>query len=71
MSNIHKIPVEGHKNLYRDKNSGAIINYDGIEYSQYIRNKNERKKKNEEIDSIKKDIEEIKSLLREVLNGDR
>ena len=29
------IPVEGHKNLYRDEKSGAIINTDSHGYSQY------------------------------------
>jgi hypothetical protein len=63
------IPVEGHKNLYRDENSGAIINCDSFGYSQYIKIKNEKKKQKEEIDKIKNDIEEIKSLLKEILNG--
>lgn len=69
MNKKELIPVDGHKNLYRDKNSGAIINCDAIEYSHYIKNKTERKKKNMEIDEIKKDIDEIKSLLKEFLNG--
>ena len=28
------IPVEGHKNLYRDENSGAILNTDSSGYNQ-------------------------------------
>lgn len=63
------IPVEGHKNLYRDENSGAIINCDSFGYSQYMKIKNEKRKQKEEIDQIKNDIEEIKSLLKEMLNG--
>ena len=31
------IPVEGHKNLFRDETSGAIINHDSLGYSQYKR----------------------------------
>lgn len=65
------IPVEGHKNLYRDKNSGAILNYDSFEYSQYIKMRNDKRKKNEEIEQIKRDIQEIKSLLKDLLNGTR
>ena len=30
------IPVEGHKNLYRDENSNAIINTDHAAYNDYI-----------------------------------
>ena len=57
------IRVEGHKNLYRDENSGAIINTDSQGYSQYKKSKNIKLSQKEEIDSMKKDIEEIKNLL--------
>ena len=30
------IPVEGHKNLFRDENSGAIINRDKNAYNDYM-----------------------------------
>lgn len=65
------IPVEGHKNLYRDEISGAIINCDNFGYSQYIKIKNEKKKQREEIERIKDDISEIKNLLREIINGSK
>lgn len=65
------IPVEGHKNLYRDENTGAIVNCDTFAYSQYIRMKEDRKKQRDEIDQIKSDINEIKTLLKEFLNGPR
>ena len=58
------IRVEGHKNLYRDENSGAIINTDSHGFSQYKKSKNIRLTQKEEIDGMKKDIEEIKNLLR-------
>ena len=58
------IPVEGHKHLYRDKKSGAIINTDSHGYSQYKKSKNIKLSQKEEIDTMKKDIEEIKNLLR-------
>jgi hypothetical protein len=65
------IPVEGHKNLFRDEKTGAIINYDSVGYSQYMRLKEQKKKERDEIDEIKKDIDEIKSLLKELINGTR
>ena len=58
------IRVEGHKNLYRDEKSGAIINTDSHGFSQYKKSRNIRLTQKEEIDSMKKDIEEIKDLLR-------
>ena len=65
------IPVEGHKHLYRDENSGAIVNCDTIGYSQYVKMKSEKQKQKEELDQIKIDIEEIKFLLREIINGSK
>ena len=60
------IPVEGHKHLYRDERSGAIINTDSHGYSQYKKTRNIRLTQKEEIDTMKKDIEEIKFLLKEI-----
>jgi len=65
------IPVEGHKNLFRDEKSGAIVNTDTLGYSQYIKMKSEKQKQKEEIDQIKNDIDEIKTLLRELINGSK
>ena len=65
------IPVEGHKNLFRDEKSGAIVNTDTHGYSQYIKMKNEKQKQREELDHIKNDIDEIKSLLKEIINGSK
>jgi len=65
------IPVEGEKNLYRDEKSGAIVNCDTFEYLQYIKIKNEKKKQYEEIEKLKEDIFEIKTLLREIINGSK
>ncbi|MBU46043.1 MAG: hypothetical protein CMD28_01305 [Flavobacteriales bacterium] len=62
------IPVEGHKNLYRDEDSGAIINHDNQGYRQYLQLKNKKLTEEEEIKRLRSDIDEIKSLLYEVLN---
>jgi len=61
------IRVEGHKNLYRDEKSGAIINTDSHGYSQYKKSRNIKLTQKEEIDSMKKDIEEIKNLLKMIV----
>ena len=61
------IRVEGHKNLKRDEETGAIINTDSTEYNRYLNTiKNRRSQKNE-IDEIKSDITEIKSILMQLL----
>ena len=65
------IPVEGHSNLFRDKNTGAIVNTDSSGYAQYKKLKQRRQTEREELDILKKDIEEIKSLLKEFTNGSK
>jgi hypothetical protein len=65
------IPVKGHPNLYRDEQSGAIINCDSNSYTQYVNSLNARESQKRELDNMKKDIEEIKSLLRELINGSK
>jgi len=62
------IRVEGHKNLYRDEKSGAIINCDTTSYNQYVNSLNYKDMQKQELDKMKQDIEEIKSLLMEILN---
>tara|TARA_B100000214_G_scaffold137346_1_gene97951 strand:+ start:435 stop:635 length:201 start_codon:yes stop_codon:yes gene_type:complete len=62
------IPVEGHKNLFRDEDSGAIINHDNQGYRQYLQLRNKKLTEEEEIKRLRSDIDEIKSLLHEVLN---
>ena len=63
------IRVEGHTNLYRDEKTGAIVNCDSTTYNQYVNSLDIQKAKKEELDNIKKDIEEIKLLLKEVLKS--
>lgn len=65
------IPVEGHNNLFRDRNTGAIINDDSSGYVQYKKMKQRRQTEREELDILKNDIEEIKSLLKEFTNGSK
>ena len=65
------IKVEGHSNLYRDEDSGAIVNTDSNAYNQYVNSLKNRRKHKEEIANLKSEIDEIKSLLKEFLNGSR
>ena len=67
--------VEGHSNLLRDPNNDSIVNIDSLGYQRYIarrdaKNKKDQKVQNieEEVASMKNDINEIKHLLKELLN---
>ena len=68
--------VEGHSDLIRDNSTGAILNNDKSEYDNYIRMRAKRKEGTNRIDnmeddlkSLKDDINEIKTLLRALSNG--
>ena len=60
------IPVEGHKNLFRDENTGAIINCDNTAYQNYLKDKKRNSIKKAEIDAMKDEIETLKSLLNDL-----
>ena len=60
------IPVEGHKNLFRDEKSGAIVSTDTFGYSDYKRERVRKMDEKTELDDMKRDIDEIKSLLKEL-----
>ena len=68
--------VTGHSDLLRDSQNNSIVNIDSNGYDQYVMKRKARNQKNlkvqtieEEVANIKKDINEIKSLLKEILNG--
>lgn len=65
------IPVDGHKNLFRDENTGAILNCDSSSYEKYIKMRDEKKRQKEDIENLKGEIKEIKSLLMELINASK
>tara|TARA_B100001939_G_scaffold335009_1_gene336599 strand:- start:291 stop:491 length:201 start_codon:yes stop_codon:yes gene_type:complete len=65
------IPVKGYPNLYRDEKSGAIINYDSQSYNQYVISSTNRESQKRELEQMKSDIDEIKTLLKEIINGSK
>jgi len=70
--------VEGHSNLVRDEKTNAILNTSMIDYNHYImvkKVKEDNNKRVEELESdmnnIKSDLQEIKTLLGDLLNGSK
>ena len=58
------IKVEGYPNLYRDEKSGAIVNCDSMTYKEYVNSLQQKDLQKNELDKMKQDIDEIKSLLK-------
>ena len=74
MSNY--IPVEGNTDLVRDPNTDQIINTNANAYQQYITRRQKRKFEKEkaltveqDLANLKNELGEIKSLLKELVNG--
>ena len=60
------IPVEGHKNLFRDEKTGAIINTDSAGYRNYMSDKRRNSDKQAEMDAMKEELETLKLMLKEL-----
>ena len=60
------IPVEGHKNLFRDEKTGAIINTDTAGYRNYMSEKRRNSDKQAEMDAMKEELETLKLMLKEL-----
>ena len=70
------LKVEGHGGLYRDSQTNSIVNRNTSEYKQYMSQKKTRNNEHQKVDvmeqdltNIKNEINEIKSLLKELVNG--
>jgi len=70
--------VEGHGDLARDPETNAIINVNRTDYNQYVERRSVKSKENQKVQTIedqvanmKGELDEIKSLLKELINGSR
>ena len=68
--------IGGNKDLARDPETNAIVNVNTLDYNRYIAMRKAKNQKNKVVDTIEEDlndlrgeINEIKSLLKELVNG--
>ena len=73
---MEQYKIEGNGDLARDPKTGAILNVNSIDYTHYTVGRNVKRSRNERVDSMENDlaslkgeIGEIKSLLKELVNG--
>lgn len=64
---MKNLKVEGYSDLLKTP-QGAVINNNTSEYHNYIKNKNKQIKKDKEIETLKSEIEELKSIVGKLLN---
>lgn len=63
---MDKVKVDGHSNLYRDINSGAVVNSNVEEFERYKQSKLKRESMINEINILRQEVSEIKQLLKEL-----
>ena len=70
------VKVKDHQNLMRDPLSNGILNDNQSDYDEYIARRDSAKKAKdseltmkEDLDNLKGEINEIKSLLKELVHG--
>jgi uncharacterized protein YlxW (UPF0749 family) len=64
---MNYLKVKGHENLVRDKDTNVVININRSEIEQAKKRKAERIKKEQELNNLKNEVSEIKSMLTKVI----
>ena len=74
--NKKDVRVKDHSNLVRDPSTNCIINTSQSDYVQYLAHRKQKRSEHERVDTMEQDlsdlkgeINEIKSLLKELVNG--
>ena len=67
---MDEVKIEGHSNLSKDLDSGAVVNTDKVAYQRYLQSKKNMKEMQDtvsDINKMKEEMSEIKTLLKELL----
>jgi hypothetical protein len=72
------LKVEGYNHLLRDPHTNSIVNTNMSEYQQYLSRRNIQNEENQKVQNLeqdvanmKDDLNEIKSLLRSLIDGSK
>jgi len=65
---MNKIKVKDSGSLYRDEESGAILNCSDSEYNNYLKLKQQKLKEVSEMDKLKDDVDELKDMMKLILS---
>jgi len=64
---MRKAKVEGNPTLIRDMNNNAVLNVDKVGIMNARSAKTHKNTKQREIDSLRNEVSELKSMMREIL----
>ena len=58
--------VEGHSDLLRDPNTNSIINSNGSDYEKYVARRNAKLESSQQTENIEQDLANLKSEMNEI-----
>jgi hypothetical protein len=65
---MKKVKVKDSNSLFRDEESGAILNCSDSEYDNYLFLKQKKLKELTEMDKLKNDVDELKGMMKLLLD---
>ena len=65
---MNKVKVKDSGSLYRDEESGAILNCSDSEYNSYLKLKQKKMDEANEMDKLKNDVDELKDMMKLILS---
>ena len=65
---MKKVKVKDSNSLYRDEESGAILNCNDSAYDSYLQLKEKKLKEAAEMDKLKDDVDELKDMMKLILS---
>ena len=65
---MKKIKVKDSNSLYRDEESGAILNCNDAAYNNYLKMKQNKLNEVSEMDKLKDDVDELKDMMKLILS---
>ena len=63
-----RIKVKDSNSLYRDEDSGAILNCNDAAYDNYLEMKQNKLNEVDEMDKLKDDVDELKDMMKLILS---
>ena len=65
---MKKVKVKDSNSLYRDEESGAILNCNDTAYNNYLKMKENKMKEVSEMDKLQDDVDELKDMMKLILS---
>lgn len=65
---MNKVKVKDSNSLYRDEESGAILNCNDTAYNNYLKLKEKKLEEAAQMEKLKDDVDELKDMMKLILS---